>query len=72
MRALPTLLGILASVPAFASGGRVDDSGIFVWVFLGFCALIVVEQLVPAVLLMTGMVKGLASVMKVEKAAAKK
>jgi len=72
MRALPTLLGILAPVSAFASGGRVDDSGIFVWVFLGFCALIVVAQVVPAVLLMTGMVKGLASVMKVEKAAAKK
>jgi hypothetical protein len=72
MRALPALLGILAPVSAFASGGRVDDSGIFVWVFLGFCALIVVAQVVPAVLLMTGMVKGLASVMKVEKDAAKK
>ena len=57
---------MLLSVNAFASGSRVDDSGIFVWVFLGFCSLIVVAQLIPAVLLMTGMAKGLVSVAKEE------
>lgn len=72
MRALITLTGILAPVSAFAAGGRVDDSGIFVWVFLGFCALIVVAQIIPAVLLMTGMVKGIASVVKEEMVTAKK
>jgi hypothetical protein len=73
MRALTALTGILAPVSAFAaSGGRVDDSGIFVWVFLGFCALIVVAQIVPAVLLMFGMAKGIGSVVKEEMAAAKK
>ena len=66
MRALATLIGILAPVSAFALGGRVDESGIFVWVFLGFCALIVVAQIVPAVLLMVGMAKGVASVVKEE------
>jgi hypothetical protein len=66
MRALITLLGTLAPVSAFAASGRVDDSGIFVWVFLGFCALIVVAQVIPAVLLMVGMVKGVASVVKDE------
>ena len=60
----------LAPMAAFASGGRVDDSGIFVWVFLGFCAMIVVSQVVPAVLLATGMVKGLVSVVKEEMAPA--
>ena len=55
-----------APIAAFASGGRVDDSGIFVWVFLGFCALIVVAQVVPAILLATGMAKGIASVVKEE------
>lgn len=72
MRAMATLMGILAPVTAFAASGlREDTSGIFVWVFLGFCALIVVAQVVPAILLMTGMVKGVASVVKEELASAK-
>ncbi len=67
MRALAMVMGILAPVSAFAaSGAREDSSGIFVWVFLGFCALIVVAQVIPAVLLMTGMVKGVVSVVKNE------
>ena len=73
MRALiTTTIATIAAAPvtAFASGGRVDDSGIFVWVFLGFCALIVVAQVIPAVLLMTGMVKGVVSVVKEEMAPA--
>lgn len=73
MRALIiTLMGTLAPVTAFAAAGlREDTSGIFVWVFLGFCALIVVAQVIPAVLLMTGMVKGVASVVKEELATVK-
>ena len=72
MRVLTTIMGTIIPATAFAAGGRVDDSGIFVWVFLGFCALIVVAQLIPAVLLLTGMVKGVASVVKDEMATAKK
>ena len=72
MRALITIMGIIAPATAFAATGLSEDnSGIFVWVFLGFCALIVVAQVSPAVLLMTGMVKGLVSVVKQEKVAAK-
>ena len=72
MRALiTTIVGTLAPVTAFAaaSGLREDNSGIFVWVFLGFCALIVVAQVIPAILLMTGMVKGVVSVVREEKVA---
>ena len=72
MRALiTTIVGTLAPVTAFAaaSGVREDNSGIFVWVFLGFCALIVVAQVIPAVLLMAGMVKGVVSVVRDEKVA---
>ena len=72
MRALiTTIVGTLAPVSAFAaaSGLREDNSGIFVWVFLGFCALIVVAQVIPAILLMTGMVKGVVSVVRDEKVA---
>ena len=68
MRALIiAIAGIIAPASAMAATGmREDNSGIFVWVFLGFCALIVVAQVIPAVLLMTGMVKGIVSVVKNE------
>ena len=72
MRAIATIMGILAPVTAMAASGvREDSSGIFVWVFLGFCALIVVAQVIPAVLLMFGMVKGVVSVVKEEIATVK-
>ena len=62
MKTLSMIIGILAPATAFAaSGAREDSSGLFVWIFLGFCALIVVAQLIPAVLLMFGMVKGIAA-----------
>ena len=70
MRALiTTIAGTIAPATAFAANGMSEDtSGIFVWVFLGFCALIVVAQVIPAVLLLTGMVKGVVSVVKEEMA----
>jgi len=37
------------------------NSGIFVWIFFGFCALIVVAQIVPTLLLLAGMIKGVVS-----------
>jgi len=62
MKTLAMIIGILAPATAFAaSGAREDSSGLFVWIFLGFCALIVVAQLIPAVLLMFGMAKGIAA-----------
>ncbi len=73
MKALAMVMGAIAPVTAFAaSGAREDSSGIFVWIFLGFCALIVVAQIVPAILLMFGMAKGITSVVKEEMAAVKK
>ncbi|BDV42090.1 hypothetical protein GURASL_10130 [Geotalea uraniireducens] len=48
-----------ASAALAASGAREDNSGIFVWIFLGFCALIVVAQLMPAVFMVLGFAKGL-------------
>ena len=73
MKALiTTIVGTIAPVTAFASNGLSEDnSGILVWAFLGFCALIVVAQVVPAILLATGMAKGLVAVAKGEKAEAK-
>jgi hypothetical protein len=50
-----------AATPAFAAPTYSDNSGLLVWSFLGFCALIVVAQVMPAVMMMIGMVKGVAS-----------
>ncbi len=42
-----------------ATGLRVDNSGLVVWAFLGLCALIVLAQLMPAIFLLFGMVRGI-------------
>jgi hypothetical protein len=53
------LIGNVTPVLAAATEGReVDNSGLFVWIFLGFCALIVVAQLIPAAMVMLGVLKG--------------
>ena len=59
--ALLTLTSLLLASPVFAATQRADHSGLLVWLFLGFCALIVVAQLVPAALVMFGIVKAVAS-----------
>lgn len=41
-----------------AATGREDNSDLFVWIFFGFCALIVVAQLIPAMMLLMGFTKG--------------
>jgi hypothetical protein len=41
-----------------ADAARKDNSDLFVWIFLGFCALIVVAQLIPAVMMLLGFAKG--------------
>jgi uncharacterized membrane protein len=54
------LMSICLASSAFAAGGaRGDNSGVFVWMFLGFCALIVVVQVIPALLTLFGFAKGL-------------
>ncbi|MDY0270267.1 hypothetical protein [Trichloromonas sp.] len=45
------------AAPAFAASTRTDHSGIVVWIFLGFCGLIVAAQLIPAILVMFGFTK---------------
>ena len=54
-------LSLAAVTPAFAaSATRVYSSGALVLVFLGFCALVVVAQLIPAIMTLIGMIKGYA------------
>lgn len=60
MKTLATLIGTMAPVTAYAAANAAaGNDGIFIWIFLGFFALIVVGQLVPAIMLITGMIKGM-------------
>ncbi len=75
MKAILTALSLsLLAVPAFAvDTAKTYNSGILVLLFVGFCALIIVAQLVPAVLALFGMTKAVAqSSRKTATAAAKK
>jgi hypothetical protein len=51
------LIGNVTPVWAAATGQE-DNSDLFVWIFLSFCALIIVAQLVPAMMLFMGFAKG--------------
>lgn len=60
MKTLATLIATMAPATAFAAANATaENEGIFVWIFLGFFAIIVVGQLIPAVMLIVGMVKGI-------------
>ena len=50
-----------ASVAFAATGTQGENAGILAYFFVGFFALIIVTQLVPAMILFFGMVKGLFS-----------
>ncbi len=42
-----------------AAGPREDHSSYLAWAFLGMCALIVIVQLMPVVMVVCGLVRGL-------------
>jgi len=68
MKTIATLIGTMVPATTFAAeNATAANDGIFVWIFLGFFALIVVGQLVPAVMLVIGVVKGIGA--KTEKKA---
>ena len=58
-------LTLLAGSPALAAThidtSRTYSSGILIGLFLGFCALIVVVQLVPSLIMLYGFIKGVFS-----------
>ena len=61
-RTLLTTLAVMASaLPAYAvDTTKTYHSGILVLGFLGLCALLVVVQLIPSLIMLFGWVKGLA------------
>jgi len=69
MRALITLMGIIAPATAMAADkvtSTVFVSGPLILLFLGFCAVVVVVQCIPAMIMLYGMIKGTVSVVKDE------
>jgi hypothetical protein len=61
---------LLTSTGAFASSGvtnKVFVSGPLILLFLGFCALVVVIQCIPAIIMLYGIIKGTASAVNDEK-----
>ena len=70
LRILVTMIASSASAAFAASGVQSQETGILVYFFIGFFALIVVSQLVPAVILFIGMVRGVFA--RPEKASVKK
>jgi hypothetical protein len=61
-----TIIATLATTaPVFAANGAGNEEpGQLVWGFMGFCAVLLVGQLVPAAMLVAGAVKGLATTPK--------
>jgi len=60
-------LSLVSSTGAYAATGqKVYSSGILVLAFLGFVALVVVVQMIPAMITLFGMIKGAASSRKIE------
>ena len=69
------ILSLVTSTVAFASSGttnKVFVSGPLILLFLGFCALVVVIQCIPALIMLYGMIKGSVSVGKNKTVTAKK
>ncbi len=59
------IMNLAASTGAFAADThKVYSSGILVLVFIGFVALVVVVQMIPAIITLVGMLRSLASTRK--------
>jgi hypothetical protein len=54
-----TIATLLAASPVYAASSATSHSGILAWTFLGLCGLIVATQLVPSIMLLIGIGKGL-------------
>lgn len=58
MKLLATMLISSTSAVYAATNAQSEGAGILTYLFIGFFALIIVSQLVPAVILFAGMIKG--------------
>lgn len=60
---ISTIIASIATTSSVfaASGTESEGNGLFVWLFLGFGALIVLYQMAPGLMLLGSMIKGLFS-----------
>ena len=68
-------LSFVTSSAALASSGatnKVFVSGPLILLFLGFCALVVVIQCIPAIIMLYGMIRGTVSAVKDERVEVRK
>jgi hypothetical protein len=68
-------LSLVTGTAALASSGatnKVFVSGPLILLFLGFCALVVVIQCIPAIIMLYGMIKGTVSAVKDERVEVRK
>ena len=61
LRVLVAMMAGNASAAYAAQGVQSQETGLLIYFFIGFFALIVVSQLVPAAILFIGMLKGVFS-----------
>jgi hypothetical protein len=59
MKLLATMMICSTSTAYAANSAQSEGAGILTYFFIGFFALIIVSQLVPAMILFVGMIKGL-------------
>lgn len=63
VKKLGLIIGVFCgnAAPLWAAdvAAQEDNSDLFVWIFLAFCALIVVAQLIPAAMMLLGFSKGI-------------
>ena len=61
-----TIIATLATTAtAFAANGAANEEpGVLAWAFMGFCAVVLVGQVVPAAMLVIGALKALATAPK--------
>ena len=59
MKLLAPMVISSTSVAYAATNAQSEGAGVLTYFFIGFFALIIVSQLVPAVILFAGMIKGL-------------
>jgi len=59
--AAATALLSTVATSAFAASSAASGGGLLIWLFLGFLGLIVATQLVPALMLLVGIVQGVTS-----------
>lgn len=65
-----TLFTLLANPAMAVDTTRVYSSGILIFAFLGFLALILLVQLIPTIMMLIGMIKGVVSGIQEQKAVA--